>query len=123
MKKRICAGFALILCLLVPLLAACAGGPSPRSGNSQQVVVREGNELYVLDSYADAGQSSGSQHIVVLPLGTAKPTARLMLPTGLTDLKHQQLYVASPLSGGRTTISVLDTNSGATVRTFSVTIP
>jgi hypothetical protein len=120
MKKRICAGFALILCLLVPLLAACAGGPSPRSGNSQQVVVREGNELYVLDSYADAGQSSGSQHIVVLPLGTAKPTARLMLPAGLTDLKHQQLYVASPLSGGRTTISVLDTNSGATVRTFSL---
>lgn len=120
MNKRRVAWLALIFCLLLPLVAACGQGLPQQSGSPQQQVVRAGSELYVLDSYTSAGHSSGAQHIVALPVGTTNPAARFTLPAGLTDLKHQMLYVASPLSGGRTAISVLDTRSGATVRTFNL---
>lgn len=120
MNKRRVAWFALLLCLLLPLMAACGEGLPQQSGSTQQQIARAGNELYVLDSYTSSGQPSGIRHIVALPVGTTNPAVRLTLPAGLTDLKHQMLYVASPLAGGRTTISVIDTGSGATVRTFNL---
>jgi DNA-binding beta-propeller fold protein YncE len=81
-----------------------------------------GGELYILDSYTEAGSKEVPQHIVALPVGTTNPVARLILPAGLTDLKHQRLYIANLLSNssGQTTISVIDTSSGALVRAFSI---
>src|SRR5690242_14485748 len=109
MKKR----FSVWPILLIPLAVACMGGPY------QGTPARQASyQLYVLDNYTSAGQAPGTQHIVALPVGTANQVARLTLPAGLTDLSHQQLYIASPVENDHTTISVFDTRSGATVRTF-----
>jgi DNA-binding beta-propeller fold protein YncE len=122
MKKRLLVWPALIVSLLLPLMAACGSGLPQQSGSTNQVVRSAGNELYVLDSYTNAEQSSAARHIVALPMGTANPVPRFTLPAGLTDLKHQWVYLASPLSAGsaRTDISVFDTRSGSIVRTFSI---
>jgi DNA-binding beta-propeller fold protein YncE len=120
MKKRSIAWAGLLLGLLLPFMAACGGGLLQKSGNPDVAAHPAGGQLYVLDNYAGTGNSQVAQHIVALPAGTANPTIRLMLPAGLTDLKHQRLYVAYPMSGGSTRISVIDTGSGATVRTFSI---
>lgn len=118
MKKRSFVWPGLILSLLIPLMLACAGGAPQKSSTPNSVARLAGEELYILDSYAKT-----AQHIVALPVGTADPAARLTLPAGLTDLKHQRLYIARPLSDGsnlHTTISVIDTSSGATLRTLSI---
>ncbi len=119
MKKRLFAWPALLAILWLPLLAACGSNVSRLSGFTTQPVYT-GSELYVLDNYTGAGQSSVARHIVVLPMGTTHPAARLTLPAGLTDLKHRWLYMASSLSGASTHISVLDTHSGALVHAFSI---
>src|SRR3989475_10222434 len=115
MKKRSFVWSGLILSLLIPLVTACAGGLTQKGSTSNPAARPASEELYVLDNY---------KHIVALPVGTTNPTARLTLPTGLTDLKHQRLYIATPLSEGngsvRTTISVINTSSGASVNTFSI---
>ena len=124
MKKRSFFWPGLILSLLIPFLTACAGGMPQKGGTSNPAAHPVGGELYILDSYTGAGSGEVPQHIVALPVGTTNPAARLTLPAGLTDLKHQRLYIATPLSGSNgvhTTISVIDTSSGATVRTFSIT--
>src|SRR6266700_3299286 len=123
MKKTSIVWLGLILGLLLPFVAACAGG-LPQAGSNSNLAARPaGDELYVLDSYTGAGHNQAAQHIVALPVGTTNPAALLTLPAGLTDLKHQRVYIAS-LSGGNgtvhTTISVLDTSSGAAVRTFNI---
>src|SRR2546423_8937201 len=116
MKKRSIAWPGLLLGLLLPFMAACGGGLLQKSGNPNLA----SGQLYVLDNYTGTGNRQAAQHIVALPAGTANPTIRLMLPAGLTDLKHQRLYVAYSMPGGSTSISVIDTNSGATMRTFSI---
>lgn len=118
MKKRSFVWPGLILSLLIPLMLACAGGAPQKSSTPNSAARLAGEELYILDSYAKT-----AQHIVALPVGTADPAARLTLPAGLTDLKHQRLYIARPLSDGsnvHTTISVIDTSSGATLRTLNI---
>jgi len=121
MKKRSIVWSGLLLGLLLPLMAACGGGLPPKSGNSYPATRPRGDQLYVLDNYMGAGNKQVAQHIVALPTGTTHPTVRFMLPAGLTDLKHQRLYVADPVpNGNSTSISVIDTSSGATVRTFSI---
>src|SRR5260370_3806124 len=123
MKKRSVVWLGLLLSLLLTLVTACAGGLPQAGSNSNPAARPAGGELYVLDSYTGAGHNQVAQHIVALPLGTTNPAALLTLPAGLTNLKHQRVYHAS-LSGGNgnvhTTISVLDTSSGAAVRTFSI---
>ena len=124
MKKRSFVWSGLILSLLIPLVTACAGG-LPQKGSASSPAARPvGGELYVLDNYTRTGYKDVTQHIVALPVGTTNPAARLTLPAGLTDLKHQRLYIASSLSDSNgsvhTTISVIDTSSGATVHTFSI---
>jgi len=123
MKKRSFVWLGPILGLLLTLVTACAGGLPQAGSNSNPAARPAGGELYVLDSYTGSGHNQVAQHIVALPMGTTNPAALLTLPAGLTDLKHQQVYIAS-LTGGNgtvhTTISVLDTSSGAPVRTFSI---
>ncbi len=120
MKKRSFVWLGLIVSLLLPLVNACAGGLPQAGGHPHPA----GDELYILDSSTRAGHTEVAQHIVALPVGTTNPAARLTLPAGLTDLKHQRLYIADPLPDGNgnvhTTITVLDTSSGAIVRTFSI---
>jgi len=113
MKKRSFVWSGLILSLL--FVTACAGGLPQKGGNANPAARPASDELYVLDSYTRA-----AQHIVALPAGTTNPAARLTLPAGLTDLKHQRLYNAKPLPDGHTKISVIDTSSGTTVRTFNI---
>src|SRR6266568_3866796 len=117
MKKRSFAWSGLMFCLL--LMIACAGSSPQKSSTSSPAAHQATEELYILDSYTKT-----AKHIVALPVGTTDPAARLTLPAGLTDLEHQRLYIANPLSDGnggvRTTISIINTSSGATVRTFSI---
>src|SRR2546429_4768286 len=120
MKKRSSAWPGLLLGLLLPFIAACGGGLLQKSGNPDLATRPAGGQLYVLDNYTGTGNKQAAQHIVALPAGTTNPTIRLMLPAGLTDLKHQRLYVAYPMPGGSTSISVIDTGSGVTMRTFSI---
>jgi hypothetical protein len=117
MKKRLFAWSGLIFCLLLPLVAACAGALPQKGGTSNSTARPAGEELYILDS-----NTRTAQHIVALTVGTTNPAARLTLPAGLTDLKHQRLYIATPLTNDSayTTISVIDTSSGATVRTLNI---
>jgi hypothetical protein len=121
MKQPFFAWTGLILCLLIPLLVSCAAGAPPSRGSANPP---PGDELYVLDNYASAGQQRGTQHIVALLVGTANQAARLTLPAGLTDLGHRRVYVAGSLTSSNgsahTSISVLDTRTGATVRSFSL---
>lgn len=124
MMKRSFVWPGLILSLLILLLTACAGGLPQKGSTANSTAHPVGGELYILDSYTVAGSREVSQHIVALPVGTTNPAARLTLPAGLTDLKHQRLYIAIPSTDSkgtvRTTISVINTNSGATVRAFSI---
>src|SRR5437764_4775990 len=120
MKKRSIAWPGLLLGLLLPFIAACGGGLLQKSGNPDLATRPASGQLYVLDNYTGTGNRQAAQHIVALPAGTANPTIRLMLPAGLTDLKHQRLYVAYTKPAGSTRITVIDTGSGATVRTFSI---
>src|SRR5260370_4813861 len=124
MKKRSFVWSGLILSLLIPLVTACAGGLSQKGSASNPAARPVGGELYVLDNYSGVGYKDVTQHIVALPVGTTNPAARLTLPAGLTDLKHQRLYIASALSDSNgsvhTTISVIDTSSGPTIHTFSI---
>ncbi len=119
MKKRSFVWSGLILGLLLPLMIACAGSSPQKSSTSKPAAHQATEELYILDSYTKT-----AKHIVALPVGTTDQAARLTLPAGLTDLEHQRLYIANPLSDGNssvhTTISIIDTSSGATVRTFSI---
>src|SRR5260370_34876820 len=111
MKKRSFVWSGLILSLLIPLVTACAGGLSQKGNASNQA----SGELYILDNYSGVGYKDVTQHIVALPVGTTNPAARLTLPAGLTDLKHQRVYIASSLSDSNgsvhTTISLIDTSS------------
>jgi hypothetical protein len=124
MMKRSIAWLGLVVGLLLPFVAACAGGLPQQGSNTNPAARPAGNELYVLDSYTSSGYKQTAHHIVALPVGTTNPAARLMLPAGLTDLKHQRLYIADPLPGGNrsahTRISVLDTSSGTIVRAFNI---
>jgi hypothetical protein len=117
MKKRSFVLPGLILSLLLPLVIACAGGLPQKGSTSNPAARQAGEELYILDSYTKA-----AQHIIALPVGATDPVARLTLPAGLTDLQHQRLYIARPLSDGsvHTTISIIDTSSGATIRALNI---
>jgi DNA-binding beta-propeller fold protein YncE len=119
MNKRSYIWHCLIFSLLLPLVIGCAGGSQEKGGTFHPAAPQVAGELYILDSYTKT-----AQHIVALPVGTTDPAPRLTLPAGLTDLKHQRLYIANPVFDSKenihTTISIIDTNSGATIRTFSI---
>src|SRR5947209_4012553 len=101
MKKRSLVWLALLLSLLLPLVTACADSLPQEGSNSLPAARPAGNELYVLDNYPSVGHKQLPQHLVALPTGATNPTAQLTLPAGLTDLKHQRLYLANPLSHGK----------------------
>ena len=108
----------LLLSLLLTLCAAC-GTDFPSSNTTIVPTVPAGENIYVLDGYGAQANTYTSQHIVALHPGSAHPTAFVSLPSGLTSIDHHTLYTAVP-QNGRTTISVISTQTGATMRSFTI---
>src|SRR5215468_225427 len=119
MKQRSFIWTGLLLSLLLPLVIGCAGGSAQKLSTSIPAARQTGEVLYILDHYTQR-----ARHIVALPVGTMDPVARLTLPAGLSDLEHHRLYIANPLTDSKgnvhTTISIIDTSSGAPIRTFNI---
>src|SRR5207302_11144503 len=104
MRKKRLLWLALIVCVLVPLMAACGTNLSTSTSNLAAPVatVPPGESLYVLDGYTPTGGSSGAQHIVAFHPNSASSTAQVTLPAGPTSLDHHMIYVATPFNGQTT---------------------
>jgi DNA-binding beta-propeller fold protein YncE len=109
-------GLAMGLLLAAVVSVAACGQSTLTTNSSRLATTAPANEaLYVLDG---TGGAAGGQWIVAIHPGDAGG-APVILPTGLSTQDHQQLYVATP-NGAQTTITILDTRSGATIHTFSI---
>jgi DNA-binding beta-propeller fold protein YncE len=118
MNKRMNRSLRLVMGLLLAAVASIAacGQSTLNSNNSRLATTVPANEtLYVLDG---SDSAAGGQQFVAIHPGAADGAA-VTLPAGLATQDHQQLYVATP-NGAQTTIAILDTRTGATVRTFSI---
>jgi DNA-binding beta-propeller fold protein YncE len=92
------------------LLAACrAGSASAPTSTPSPPSAIAGESLYIVDGVQD-------QHIISFHPGS--PTT-LTLPAGLFTQDHARVYTALPL-GGKSTISIINTRTGSTERTFSI---
>ena len=121
MRKKEFLWLTLIVAVLVPLLAACGTSLSTSTSNTAApaATVPPGESLYVLDGYTPIGSNNGAQHIVAFHPNSANSTAQITLPAGPTSLDHRMIYVATP-NNGQTTITVRNTLTGATIRTFTI---
>lgn len=120
MRKKSALWLIGTLSALLTLLAAC--GTSATTSNTTTSVapsVPPGENIYVLDGYSPVGGPSYGQQIVAFHPASANPTTFVSLPTGLSSQDHQRLYTAIP-ANGRTTITVINTQSGSRVRTFVI---
>lgn len=118
MRKRM-RGFAgLMMSVLIAVVlgfAACAPGTSNTNRSSLSTAIPPNEMLYALDG---GNGAAGAQRIVAIHPGADAGSA-VTLPAGLATSDYRLLYVAAPM-GEQTTISILDTRTGATTRTFSV---
>jgi len=106
-----------LLALLALLLAACSAGGGAGTTSSGRAPTTPADEvLYVLDG-APGAAAGGAQHIVAFHPGGA---ALRTLPAGLVSRDHRRLYSAAA-AGGATTLRVIDTTTGAALR--SATLP
>jgi DNA-binding beta-propeller fold protein YncE len=71
----------------------------------------------VLDGYAPQGVTNANQRIVVFHPGDVRQA--YTLPAGLTSMDHR-LLIATQTQAGQTSVSVIDTRSGATLRTLAL---
>jgi hypothetical protein len=120
MQKKSALWLILTLSTLLSLLAAC--GTSTTVSNSKTTLaptVLPGENIYVLDGYNSIGGASYGQQIVAFHPASANPSQFISLPAGLSSLDHQRLYTATP-ANGKTTISVINTQSGTRLRTFVI---
>ncbi len=118
MQKRPPIWLTLLLCLLLPAMAAC--GAQPSSPKTPPVSVAPGEMLYVLDGYSASGApSAGNQRLLAFHPGAGSASAQVSLPAGLTSLDHQRLYVATP-QGTQTEVKIFDTKTGATLGAFPI---
>lgn len=121
-KSSVC--LTVMLCLLLPLVAACGAGSFATGTNTntstdqpKKIALSPGENMYVLDGYAPQGVTNANQRIVVFHPGDVQPA--YTLPAGLTSLDHR-LLIATQTHAGQTTVSVRDTRSGATLRTLAL---
>ncbi len=119
MPKKSTSWLIVMLSMLLPLVAACGTGASTGTSLSGMVTVPHGENLYVLDGYSPLGTNSSGQQIVAFHPGSANPAALLTLPVGLTSMDHRTLYMATA-KGGQTTISVINTQSGSSIRSLVI---
>ncbi|HET8851088.1 MAG TPA: hypothetical protein VFN02_01035 [Ktedonobacteraceae bacterium] len=124
MQKRSVIWFTLTMSVLLILAVAC--GPASATNNPTTGVrhpvttVPTGENIYVLDGYTSlGGNSQGGRQIVAFHPGSANPTTLVTLPTGLTSQNHQRLYTATARDG-QTTISIINTQTGATMHSFVI---
>jgi len=118
MQKKSIFWLTLILSVFLPLVAAC-GSNTPTGTTKPTSTISSGENLYVLDGYTPLGSQSTGQHIVAFHPGSANPTTLVTLPAGLTSLDHQRIYIATP-QHGQTTISIYNTQTGTTIRSFVI---
>jgi hypothetical protein len=111
MKRRGLSRLALVIVGTLLLVSACSfsatpatKGPTPGTTGSPT--------FYILDGQPTSRQ----QRIVIWGPGTAAAQAHV-LPVGLLTQDHRRLYTALA-RGSETTITVIDTRSGATERSF-----
>lgn len=116
MLKKSTTWLILMLCVLVPLIAACGSTSRTPTGTSTPP---SGENLYVLDGYTSQGANSTNARIVAFHPGSVNPSTLLTLPAGLTSLNHQRLYTATP-TNGETTISIINTQTGSKLRSFTI---
>jgi hypothetical protein len=122
MPKKTTFWLTMMLSMLLSLLVACGPGPSTGTAPSSHTSATElppGENLYVLDGYTSAGTMSTGQQIIAFHSGSPSPNKLLTLPAGLTSMDHRSLYMAAS-QGGQTTISVINTQSGATIRSLVI---
>jgi len=118
MQKKPALGLTLLLGVLLVLVTAC-GSNTPFSSTSATATVPPGENIYVLDGYTQLGNTGTGQHIVAFHPGNANATALVSLPAGLTSMDHRKLYTATT-QNGQTTIAVINTQTGSTIRTFAI---
>lgn len=119
MLKKSTFWLTLMLSMLLPLVAACGPNTSPVTTSPGVSTLPPGENVYVLDGYAPQDTAGTAQHIVAFHPGSSNPTSLISLPTGLTSLDHQKLYVATA-KGSQTTINVINTQNGATIRSIVI---
>ncbi len=126
MTKKSTVWLAVMLCMLLPLAAACGAGllatgtdtnTSTSANQPAKITLPPGENMYVLDGYTPQGMTNAHQRIVVFHPGNVQPA--YTLPAGLTSMDHR-LLVATQTRAGQTTVSVIDTPSGATLRSVTL---
>lgn len=103
---------------LLMILTACQAQSFP-GGTASVASVPTGESLYVIDGYSQTNNSSAGQRIVAFQPTNAKTASSVTLPVGLTSLDHKRLYTAI-VGQGQTNISVIDTQTGTTIRSFAI---
>jgi hypothetical protein len=111
----------LLTGILLIILTSCGADSQTKTTTSihssfknstPAATVPPGENLYVLD-----GSGSNEQRIVAFhPTST---TARITVPAGLPSQDHKTVYSATP-ANKQTTITVTNTQSGSTLRTFAI---
>ena len=122
MPKKTTFWLTMMLSMLLSLLVACGTGSSTGTAPSSRTSATKlppGENLYVLDGYTSTGTTSTAQQIIAFHPGSPSPNKLLTLPAGLTSMDHRSLYIAAS-QGGQTTISVINTQSGATIRSLVI---
>jgi hypothetical protein len=115
MPKKSLIWLTMMLSMLLPLAAAC--GQGSLSNMAKGTAIPAGENLYVLDGYSPGSSGQQGQRIVVFHPGST--SAGMTLPDGLTSLDHHVLVTAAA-QGSHTTISVIGTQDGATLRSLSI---
>ncbi len=108
----------VLLCGLLVIVTACQA----HSLYNSPVITPtapNGESLYVVDGYSQANNSSAGQRIVAFQPASANAAQHITLPVGLTSLNHQRLYTATA-QHGQTRISVINTQNGTNIRTFTI---
>jgi len=120
MRKTSNIWLALVLSTLLAFVAACGTHSSSTPSSSGSTTVPAGENLYVLDGYAPQGAAkTGNQQIIAFHPAGANPDKLVSLPMGLTSSDHQRLYRATA-KNGQTTVAILNTRTGATIRTLTI---
>src|SRR6266568_5126114 len=120
MQKKLTLWYTLLLSVFIVLVSACGSNtPLNTSSAPRTATVSPGESIYVLDGYTPLGSTNTAQQIVAFHPDGSHPKTVVSLPAGLTSLDHKRLYTAIAQSG-KTTLRVVDTQSGATIRSLVI---
>jgi DNA-binding beta-propeller fold protein YncE len=114
MRIKMSLRLAGLLGLLLLAVAGC-GRASTATNTTKSVQLPRGETLYVLDGYAG---TTATQRILAFQPGKGT-SALLTLPAGVTSYDHTTLYAASA-TAGHTTIAVINTRTGGTLRSIAL---